>query len=97
MDSGVIRNLKYFCKFELVRRRIAAIENKRNFSINLLQAVYIIEKSWGKVTKQSIENCFKHVGFLQDETFVFDEDTTDNIFDDTHTIISVGLKRIFEM
>ena len=65
MDAGVIRNLKYFYKLELVRRRIAAIENKQNFSINLLQAVHTIEKSWGKVTKQTIENCFKHVDLFR--------------------------------
>ena len=88
MDAGVIRNLKYFYKLELVRRRIAAIENKQNFTINLLQAVHIIEKSWAKVTKQTIENCFKHVGFVQDESFVFDEDSTDNVFEETQLILS---------
>ena len=50
--------------------------------------MHIIEKSLGKVTKQTIENCFKHVVFVQDKTFVFDENTTANIFEDTHTIIS---------
>ena len=35
--AGVIKNLKYFYKLELVRRRIAAVENKQVFSINLLQ------------------------------------------------------------
>ena len=50
--------------------------------------MHIIEKSWGKVTKQTIDNCFKHVGFVQDKTFVFEEDSTANIFEDTHTKIS---------
>ena len=38
MDAGVIRNFKYHYKLDLVRRRIAAIDNNQEFSINLLQA-----------------------------------------------------------
>ena len=45
MDAGVIKNLKYFYKLEIVRRIIAAIEND-SFSLNLLQALLIIQKSW---------------------------------------------------
>ena len=88
IDADVIKNLKYFYKLELVRRRIAAMENKQNFSINLLQAVCIINTSWEKVTKQTIENCFKHVEFVEGQTFVFDEGTTLYLFEDSNTKIS---------
>ena len=50
--------------------------------MNLLQAIHIIEKSWKRVTEQTIQNCFKHVGIVQDETFSFEEDTKIN-FEET--------------
>ena len=52
MDAGVIRNFKFYYKLDLVRRRIAAIDNNQEFSINLLQAIYLEDKSWKKVTEE---------------------------------------------
>ena len=65
MDAGVIRNFKYHYKLDLVRRRIASIDNNQEFSINLSQAIYPVDKSWKKVTEETIQNCSKHVGFIQ--------------------------------
>ena len=54
----------------------------KNF--NLLQAIYFVDKSWKKVTEETIQNCFKHVRFIQSgEPFVFEEDTTSIIFRDS--------------
>ena len=86
MDAGMIKNLKYFYKLEIVRRRIAAIENDQSFSLNLLQALLIIQKSWEKVSQRTIENCFRHVGF--GEGFMHNDDTINGISEDTEKQIS---------
>ena len=82
MDAGVIRNLKSFYRRDLVRRKINALDAGVEFSINILQALCILNKSWSSVTARTITNCYRHVGFEvhTDIECVEDAENDPNIF-----------------
>ena len=46
-----------------MRRKINALDAGVEFSINILQALCILNKSWSSVTARTITNCYRHVGF----------------------------------
>ena len=63
MDAGIIKNVKYFYRTEIIRRKINSIDCGVELDINLLQAIIMLDKAWAKVTSNTIRNCFRHVGF----------------------------------
>lgn len=63
MDQGIIQNLKVHYRKRLLRRRIYAIDSGTEFKFNLLDAVFILDKSWQGVTATTISNCFRKAGF----------------------------------
>jgi hypothetical protein len=63
MDAGIIKNLKHYYRQDLVKKKIRCLDNSLPFSIDLLQALIILEKAWREGTQRTIVNCFKHVGF----------------------------------
>ncbi|XP_050527783.1 uncharacterized protein LOC126897884 [Daktulosphaira vitifoliae] len=48
---------------EVVRRYLADIELQKPTQIDVLQAMWMISKTWNKVTERTITNCFKKSGF----------------------------------
>ena len=63
MDAGFIKNVKYFYRTEIIKRKINSIDCGVEFDINLLQAIIMPDKAWAKVTSNTVRNCFHHVGF----------------------------------
>ncbi|KAK9709161.1 hypothetical protein QE152_g26788 [Popillia japonica] len=53
-------------------------EGKKEFNINLLEAIRLIDRSWNKVTQTTIKNCFIHAGFLNRENEIEVHSDSDN-------------------
>jgi len=64
MDQGIIQNLKVHYRKRLLRRRILAIDSNSDFSLNLLNAVYLLKQAWDDVTPTTLANCFRKSGFV---------------------------------
>uniref|UniRef100_A0A8C4RRF5 Tigger transposable element-derived protein 4 n=1 Tax=Erpetoichthys calabaricus TaxID=27687 RepID=A0A8C4RRF5_ERPCA len=62
-DQGIIQNMKFFYRKQLLRKYLLAIEANEDFSINLLDALHMLHSAWNSVTPRTIENCFHHAGF----------------------------------
>ena len=62
-DQGIIRNLKVHYRHILLQKRVMAIDKNEGFSVNVLDALRILQVAWDKVSEQTIANCFQHSGF----------------------------------
>jgi len=71
MDQGIIQNLKFHYRKRLLRRRIAAIDSGREFTLNLLDAVFLLRQAWNEVTEATLSNCFRKAGFVFNELVIF--------------------------
>lgn len=65
MDMGIIHSLKCHYKNEVQKRRIQALNCDADAPhVNLLEALYILKKSWeNNVSRRTIQNCFRKAGF----------------------------------
>lgn len=63
-DQGIIRNLKVHYRHLLLQKMVLAIDNKEVFSVNVLDALRMLKSAWSKVKQQTIANCFRHAGFI---------------------------------
>jgi len=68
MDLGIIKNLKQHYRHKLVLQRLEQMEKKQPMvDVNILQAINIVAKAWRtKVSAQTIANCFRKAGFIQE-------------------------------
>ncbi|GFQ98890.1 KICSTOR complex protein C12orf66 homolog [Trichonephila clavata] len=62
-DQGIIQNMKFFYRKQLLGKYLLAIEANEDFSIHLLDALHILHFAWNSVTPRTIEYCFHHAGF----------------------------------
>ena len=76
-DQGIIRRLKVHYRHTLMQKSIMAIDNGEEFSVNVLDALWIFHSAWDKVTEQTIANCFSHAGFKLPNTDL-EEDIIEN-------------------
>ena len=68
MDQGVILSLKAYYKSLSVRKLIEAIEkNKPLPEFSILDAMRMLDVSWGKVTKEAVVNCFAKAGISKEK------------------------------
>ena len=78
MDAGVIRCMKAHYRKLLAKEQLVAHDLKLPFTISVLDAMRLLKEAWKSVTAQTIQNCFKHVGFEQEldveETDVVEEE-----------------------
>lgn len=82
LDQGIIKNFKTLYRKEVVRQIVSDIEDGKQTSIDILQAMRMADKSWRNVTKKTIENCFKACEFglrAEDDLEVEPEPVFDNI------------------
>lgn len=49
----------------LLRERIAAIDNKTDYKVNLYKALRFLHRSWSDVKPETIANCFRKAGFIK--------------------------------
>ena len=67
MDQGVIRELKAFYHTNVVRRQIKYVdEGKTTPKINILQTMRMLVKSWDAISINTVKNCFRKAGILQE-------------------------------
>ena len=71
MDQGIIKNLKSFYRNHVILKQFAAAE-KKEFNLNVLDAMRMLKQSWSMVIARTIWNFYRHCGFS-------DEDTDDDI------------------
>ena len=62
MDQGVIRATKAYYRQGCVKKFIAAVDNKPLPNLSILDAMAILTEAWGRVSEQTIHNCFRKAG-----------------------------------
>ena len=68
MDQGVIRSLKAYYKSLSARKLIEVIEkNKPIPEFSILDAIRMLDVTWGKVTKETVVNCFAKAGISKEK------------------------------
>ena len=66
MDAGVIRNLKHIYRKKLVTKQLNAMDERTVMNIDLLEGLILLQRSWEEVKSDTVRNCFKHVGFVNE-------------------------------
>lgn len=66
MDQGIIQNLKVLYRRQVVERILQSIDTGKpaDSSITVLDAIRMLHNAWHQVTAETIENCFRHAGFM---------------------------------
>ena len=62
--------------------RLLAFEEKKDFTINVLEGTKLLSNAWNAVSKATIKNCFKKVNFIQAEDNQVQEEQTEDDGDD---------------
>ena len=63
MDAGVIRCLKAHYRKNLAEMRLLAFEGKKEFKVDVLEAMKLLDQAWKSVSDTTIQNCFRKVRF----------------------------------
>ncbi len=77
MDAGIVRSFKAIFRNELGRRRIHYFEAKKQFSFNLLDALYLVRRSWTINSQTTILNGFNKAFELTTPEMQDDDAETD--------------------
>ena len=83
MNAGVIRCLKSHYRKNLAKMRLdAAFEEKKDFTINVLEGIKLLSNAWNAVSEARIKNFYKKVNFYQPEDNQVQEEQTEDDGDD---------------
>ena len=63
IDAGVIHCLKARYRKNPAEMRLLAFEGKKEFKVDVLEAMKLLDLAWNSVTDISIQNCFRKVRF----------------------------------
>lgn len=63
MDQGVIKSLKAQYRKLQVLHMLQNLQKGEHKGFNVLDAILMLSEAWGKVTKETVANCFRHAGF----------------------------------
>ena len=76
MEKSVIRALKAFYRSNVVKRQLKYIDAGKEVPvINILEAMWVLVKSWEAVFINTVINCFKKAGISKEtQTAINDED-----------------------
>ena len=92
-DQGIIQTLKTHYRKRVLRKLIASIEshgdNKFHLKLTVLDAITMAAAAWDKVKPKTIENCFRHAGF------VTSADTTTEPIKDTDAPERMEVEQLF--
>lgn len=67
-DPGVIHSLKAKYRTVLVHKAIAAIQNKTELKLNIVQAMHIVVAVWNSRGSVAVRKCFRKAGSLAIKT-----------------------------
>ena len=88
-DQGIIQCLKVHCRYQLVQKKLLAIDGEQELKISVLDAIQWLKIAWDEVTSSTIQNCFHHVSFKTDSTPLPEHNASPDIagvLDDLRTI-----------
>ena len=74
MNQGIIENLKRHYKKLLLRRRLEAMDEGKEFKFTLLDALHVARRAWEQVSESTIRNCFAKAKFNEEEIQTEPED-----------------------
>ena len=77
MDQGVIRSTKAHYRAMTVQKFIEAIDAKKPLpNITILDAMHLLVAAWDRVSKETVQNCFRKAGLSQEtqESAIDDDD-----------------------
>ena len=66
-DQGIIKNLKTQYRKYLLLKLIAAVEANEEFTVTLLDCMYLLRLVWENISAKTIANSFLHCGFQAPE------------------------------
>ena len=58
--------------------RLLAFEEKKDFTINVLEGTKLLSNAWNAVSEATIKNCFKKINFIQAEDNQVQEEQTED-------------------
>ncbi|XP_033223002.1 tigger transposable element-derived protein 4-like [Belonocnema kinseyi] len=66
MDQEIIKNLKVNYRRRIIKRLLKASDEKIGLTdLNLLDAIFDLNKGWADVTSDTNANCFRKAGFVK--------------------------------
>ncbi|XP_033212466.1 tigger transposable element-derived protein 4-like [Belonocnema kinseyi] len=66
MYQGIIKNLKVNYRRRIIKRLLKASDEKMGLTgLNLLDAIFDLNKAWTDVTSDTIANCFRKADFVK--------------------------------
>ena len=74
-DAGIIRNFKLYYRKGQTKHFLRAIEDDKPMSINLREALRLVEDAWNDVKSQTINKCWEHAGIIARRDFLNDDPT----------------------
>ena len=63
MDQEVIQNFKTHYRKRVILRQMKAINEKKEFTISILDTMRLMQHAWEMVQPRMIANCFRHANF----------------------------------
>lgn len=63
MDQGVIQALKAKFRKNLLQRMLLCMDHGKDYKVDVLRAIYLLDDAWRQVAPTTIANCFRHAGF----------------------------------
>uniref|UniRef100_A0A914DVE0 DDE-1 domain-containing protein n=1 Tax=Acrobeloides nanus TaxID=290746 RepID=A0A914DVE0_9BILA len=73
LDQGIIRNIKFHYKRILLNKIVNALDNNQEFQLNLFKALRLLKIAWNKVKQTTIQHCFHHAGFVDNDRGLSEE------------------------
>ena len=64
LDSGVIRCLKAHYRKSFAKLRLLAFEEKKDFTVKILEAMKLFRQAWNSVSEVTVQICFKKINFI---------------------------------
>lgn len=65
MDSGVIKNLKFYYRRKMAYHRLQAAETKSEFKWDILDCLLAVKSAWKQVKPETVVNCWRKAGFAE--------------------------------
>ena len=90
MDQGVIQNFKTHYRKRVILRQMKSIDEKKEFSLSILDAMRLMQQAWESVQPRTISNCFRHANFHRPESETEASETTSDADDDAEDDIPLA-------
>ncbi|KAL4107458.1 hypothetical protein QTP88_017800 [Uroleucon formosanum] len=90
-NQGIIRKLKAYYRLKMRKRVITLVDetstlkaNDLSKKINILEALHFVNEAWNNISDATIQNCFRHGGFVKTEEEEEEDDHSKDLADKTY-------------